>query len=140
MRRILVRRLAALVVALHAVPAMAHGEQRDPPFINLTTDDAHRANMAPSSFGGNQMQCGHPRRVFHDDRAVLIGGKATATRFAGYRKMHGDLTNEGAVVIGLPCEKHDGVHEPDPLTALEIGHPQLTGAALLRKGARMMTW
>lgn len=44
----------------------------DPLFVNLTTDDSHRANMA-ITFGKNQLERGHRLTIFLNDEGVLIG-------------------------------------------------------------------
>src|SRR5512145_1202915 len=68
----------ALLVGAATAPALAGGS--DPLFVNLTTDEPHRANMG-ITFGRNQHERGHPLTVFLNDKAVLIASKANAGSF-----------------------------------------------------------
>jgi len=131
---------AALVLVLgsFAVPSVAAA--RDPLFINLTSDDPHRANMA-ITFGANQSGRGHPLTVFLNDKGVLVGSKANTSRYTEQQKKLADLMAKGATVLVCPmCMKHYGVAEADLLPGLKIGSPEATGAALFRDGTRTLTW
>ncbi len=112
----------------------------DPLFVNLTTDDAHRADMG-ISFGKNQLERGHPLTIFLNDKGVFIGSKENATKFANHQKMLGELVSKGAVVLVCPmCMKHYGVKEADLLPGLKIGNPELTGGALFKDNTKTLTW
>ena len=52
----------------------------DPLFINMTTDDPHRANMA-LSFGMKQLDLGHPLTVFLNDKGVFVGSTSAPSTF-----------------------------------------------------------
>ena len=107
----------ALVVAV-STPTFA-GDS-DPLFVNMTTDDAHRANMA-ISFGKNQLERGHPLTIFLNDKGVLIGTRANAAAFADQQKALADLLSKGAtVIICQMCMKHYGVEKADLLPGLKI--------------------
>ena len=69
--------IAALLTLGWIGPASAG----DPLFINLTSDESHRANMA-ISFGSNQLQRDHPLTLFLNDKAVAIGSTKNATPYA----------------------------------------------------------
>jgi sulfur relay (sulfurtransferase) complex TusBCD TusD component (DsrE family) len=127
-----------LVVGSIAMPAIAGAT--DPLFVNLTTDDAHRANMG-IVFGKNQLERGHPLTIFLNDKGVLIGAKANARKFADHQKALSDLMSKGAVVLICPmCMKHYGVNESDLLPGLKVGNPELTGAALFKENTKTLTW
>lgn len=129
---------AALLSLGMLLPAYAGGN--DPLFINLTTDDAHRAKMG-IMFGQKQAERGHPLTVFLNDKAVLIGAKAHAEKFQEHQKMLGELISKGAVVIICPmCMKHYGVAETDLLLGLQIGNPEVTGNALFKDHTRTLSW
>lgn len=128
----------ALGASLSAVPARA--ESKDPLFINLTSDDAHRVRMA-LAFGGNQHGLGHGLTVFLNDKGVLVASKANADKFAEQQKMIADLVSKGATVLVCPmCMKHYGVKESDLLPGLVVGNPERTGAALFADNTKTLTW
>jgi intracellular sulfur oxidation DsrE/DsrF family protein len=130
--------LALAVGTLITIPAMAG--TTDPLFVNLTTDEAHRANMG-IGFGGNQLQRGHPLTIFLNDRGVLIGSKAHAGRFAEQQKALTDLMGKGGtVLICSMCMKQHGVNAADLLPGVKVGSPEVTGDALFKENTQTLTW
>ena len=127
-----------LLVGAAGAPALAGG--KDPLFVNLTTDEPHRAGMG-ITFGKNQHARGHPLTIFLNDRAVLIGSKAGAAQFADHQKLLAELMAAGAQVLVCPmCMKHYGVKESDLLPGLRVGNPELTGSLLFKDDTRTLTW
>ncbi len=55
--------LLALALMAGGLTTPALAGDADPLFVNMTTDDAHRANMA-ITFGKAQMERGHPLTIF----------------------------------------------------------------------------
>lgn len=128
----------ALIIGNIATPAFAG--DTDPLFVNLTTDDAHRANMA-ITFGKSQLERGHPLTIFLNDKGVFVGSKSTSAKFGGQQKMLGELLGKGAVVLVCPmCMKHYHVKESDLLPSLKVGNPELTGGALFKDNTKTLTW
>lgn len=112
----------------------------DPLFVNMTTDDAHRANMA-ITFGKYQLERGHPLTIFLNDKGVFVGSKAQAAKYGEHQKALGELMGKGAAVIACPmCMKHYGVETADLLPGIQVGKPELTGAALFKDGTKTMSW
>lgn len=137
----LVKRLllaAALVFGAAAGPALC--ADNSPLFVNMTTDDPHRANMA-ISFSSTQMERGHPLTVFLNDKGVLVGSKANAGKYSAQQKALSDMMAKGAAVIACPmCMQHYGVKEADLLPGIKVGKPELTGAALFKDDTRTLSW
>ena len=111
----------ALAVGLGASPAFA--DDKDPLFINLTVDDAHRVNMA-IAFGKNQLERGHPLTIFLNDRGVLVGSTPKSDQFGDQQKPLGPVIAQGATVIVCPmCMQHYGVQEAELMSGLKVGNP-----------------
>ena len=128
----------ALLAGSVATPAMAG--DADPLFVNLTSDDSHRANMA-ITFGGNQHGRGHPLTVFLNDKAVAIGSKTNSSKFAEHQKALDELMKKGATILICPmCMKHYGIKEADLLPGLKVGSPEVTGGALFKDNTKTLTW
>jgi len=128
----------ALLAGATSLPVVA-GES-DPLFVNLTTDEPHRANMG-ITFGKNQAERGHALTIFLNDRGVLIGSKSNAAKFAAHQKALSELMSKGAVVLICPmCMKQYGVNEADLLPGLKIGNPELLDAALFKGSTKTLTW
>jgi sulfur relay (sulfurtransferase) complex TusBCD TusD component (DsrE family) len=127
-----------LLVGLSSLSAAAGST--DPLFVNLTTDDAHRVEMA-LHFGAMQAKRGHPLTLFLNDKGVLAGSKVNAGRYAEQQKTLTELIGSGVSVIACPlCMKHYGVQEADLLPGIKVGNPELTGNALFKDNTRTLTW
>jgi sulfur relay (sulfurtransferase) complex TusBCD TusD component (DsrE family) len=132
--------LLALVLCIGTIATPAFAGDTDPLFVNLTSDDSHRANMA-ITFGGNQHGRGHALTIFLNDKGVLIGSKVNSTKFADHQKALTELISKGATVLICPmCMKHYDVKESDLLPGLKIGNPELTGGALFKDNTKTLTW
>ncbi len=136
-------RLLAAVVLLAGV--WAHGTSalagpNDPLFINMTTDDSHRAKMA-LVFGSRQMERGHPLTLFLNDKGVRVGSKAHAAQYAEHQKLMRELMGKWAVVLACPmCMEHYQVKAEDLLEGVRQGNPDLTGGQLFQDNTKTLTW
>ena len=129
----------ALVLGGASVPSVIAGDA-DPLFVNMTTDDAHRANMA-ITFGKAQFERGHPLTIFLNDKGVFVGSKVQASRYTDHQQALSELINNGATVIACPmCMEHYGVKETDLLPGIKVGKPELTGGALFKDDTKTLTW
>lgn len=129
----------ALALMVSSIATVFAGDS-DPLFVNLTTDDAHRADMG-ISFGKNQLERGHPLTIFLNDKGVFIGSKGNAVKFADHQKMLGELMSKGATVLICPmCMKHYGVKESDLLSGVKVGNPDLTGSFLFKDNTKTLSW
>lgn len=128
----------ALITGGLMAPVLASDD--DPLFINLTTDDPHRANMG-LTFGKNQLERGHPLTIFLNDKGVFVGAKANAATFGEHQKMLAAMIDKGVLVLVCPmCMKHYGVAEADLIPGARVGNPELTGGALFKDDTRTLSW
>ena len=112
----------------------------DPLFINLSTDELHRSTMA-INFGKHHSANGHPLTIFLNDKAVMLGVKAGATKFSDQQQALSEVIASGALVIMCPmCLKQAGYAETDLLPGIKIGGPKMTGDALFKDGTKTMSW
>jgi sulfur relay (sulfurtransferase) complex TusBCD TusD component (DsrE family) len=138
--KLLSRLMLTLSLLAGLVTGTALAGETDPLFVNLTTDDAHRANMA-IAFGKNQFERGHPLTIFLNDKGVFLGSKAKTDTFGDQQKALEGLMAKGATVIVCPmCMKHYGVTEADLMPGLKVGNPELTGGALFQDDTKSLTW
>jgi predicted peroxiredoxin len=129
---------AALLLAPLTGPATAGST--DPLFVNLLTEDVHRARMAVA-FSKNQLELGHPVTFFFNDKGVLILSKKRSKTYGEHQKLIGELQAKGAVVLACPmCMKHYGVKDSDLIEGVKIGNPELTGGALFKDNTKTLTW
>jgi sulfur relay (sulfurtransferase) complex TusBCD TusD component (DsrE family) len=112
----------------------------DPLFINLSTDELHRSTMA-INFGKHHSANGHPLTIFLNDKAVMLGVKAGATKFSDQQQALSEVIASGALVIMCPmCLKQAGYAEVDLLPGVKMGSPKITGDALFKDGTKTMSW
>ncbi len=130
--------VSALIFGFSSVPAIAG--DTDPLFVNMTTDDSHRATMA-IKFGKSQLDRGHPLTIFLNDAGVLVGSKSNASRYNEQQKTLKEAMSKGAVVIACPmCMKHYGVKKANLLPGIQVGNPELTGTALFKGNTKTLSW
>ena len=132
--------LLAFALFMGTIVSHAFAGDADPLFINLISDEPHRAEMA-LTFGGNQHSRGHALTIFLNDRAVLVASTANAGKYSKHQQKLSDLLEEGAtVLICAMCMNFYGVEEADLLPGVEIGNPELTGGALFKDSTKTLTW
>lgn len=139
MRKIVYVLVALLMVAGAFISTGVAGD-KDPLFINLTTDDPHRANMG-ITFGKSQFGLGHPLTIFLNDKGVFVASKVNAPRFSDHQKELAELANKGATIIVCPmCMKHYGFQQADLVEGLQVGKPEVTGPALFKDNTIALSW
>lgn len=130
--------LALIAGMAAAIPAIA-GDQGSL-FVNLTSDESHRADMA-LTFSKNQLERGHPVTVFLNDRGVFVGAMSHAEKFKGQQQALAELMAKGAVVIVCPfCAKHYGIETANLIEGAKVGNPDLTGGLLFKEDTKTLTW
>ena len=131
---------AAVIAVLATLSLSALAGANDPLFINLTTDDVHRSNMA-ITFGKHHSGNGHPLSIFLNDKGVILGVKAGSEKYAAQQKELTEIISKGGLVIICPsCLKNAGYTEADLLAGVKLGSPKLTGDALFKDGTKTMSW
>ena len=131
-----------LALAFLAAAAVMSPASADPGslFVNLTTDDGHRVEMA-TGFSAAMLERGHPVALWLNDKGVLVVSKQHAARFAEQQKALTDLMAKGAQVIVCPsCLKHHGIAESDLIAGVKLGNPELTSGLLFKDDTRTLTW
>lgn len=137
---LILRTLLIAVVLSLPLTAPAHASDNGSLFVNLTTDDVHRANMA-LAFSKAQMDLGHPITVWLNDKGVFLGDADSGEKLGEPQAKLRSLIADGAQVIACPmCMKHYGVTESRLIEGIKVGKPDMTGAALFRDGAKTLSW
>ena len=134
-------RIKSVIAAiLITVSSAAFSGTNDPLFINLSTDELHRSSMA-INFGKHHSASGHPLTIFLNDKAVMVGVKAGATKFSDQQQALSEVISSGALVIMCPmCLKQAGFTEADLIPGVRLGGPKITGDALFKDGTKTMSW
>ena len=128
----------SLIFAVFASPAIAGAN--DPLFVNLLTDDGHRASMA-ITFSKNQFDRGHALTIFFNDKGVRIVSKAKSAKYAQQQQALAEMIGKGATVLVCSmCMKHYRVKEADLIAGAKVSNPELTGGALFKDNTKTLTW
>ncbi|QWD95131.1 DsrE family protein [Polynucleobacter sp. MG-Unter2-18] len=131
---------AGVMTLLISLSLSVFAGANDPLFINLSTDELHRSTMA-INFGKHHSANGHPLTIFLNDKAVMLGVKAGATKFSDQQQALSEVISSGALVIMCPmCLKQAGFTEADLIAGVRIGSPKVTGDALFKDGTKTMSW
>jgi sulfur relay (sulfurtransferase) complex TusBCD TusD component (DsrE family) len=131
---------AGVMTLLTSLSLSVFAGANDPLFINLSTDELHRSTMA-INFGKHHSANGHPLTIFLNDKAVMMGVKAGATKFTDQQQALSEVISSGALVIMCPmCLKQAGFTEADLIAGVRIGSPKVTGDALFKDGTKTMSW
>ncbi len=127
--------LAAVPLGL---PVIAGND--DALFVNLTTNEAHRSNMA-IGFSKAQLERGHPLTIFLNDEGILLASKTNAAQYREQQTILLAIIEKGGVVIACPaCMKQYGVSESDLLDGIKVGNPELTGEKLFGDDTKTLSW
>ena len=135
-----IRSAALSLLMFSFVASSALAGDREPLFVNATTDDPRRAETA-LVFSKNQLDRQHPVTIFLSDRAVHIASKANARLFKEQHALLNKLMEEGASVFVCDvCLKSYGVAEKDLLPGIKLSNPELMDAALFKEGTKTLSW
>jgi len=114
-------------------------------FVNLTSDDIHRAGMA-ISFAQSVLQNGHKATIFLNINGVRIATNNIPQHINGItdkslQEMLQEFIAQGGTVIACPsCLKLAGVGEDELMEGVIIGSPQVTQPLLFADDVRVMSW
>ncbi len=108
-------------------------------FVNLTSVDPHRVEMA-LNFAEAAAKRGNTVTVFLNIESSRIAVKDDP-KYAPSRANLEDAMKAGVKVIACPmCMKHVGVKEADLVSGVQMGNPDLTQGALFAPDTRTMSW
>jgi hypothetical protein len=132
--------ITCLPVCLLALATVCQAGDSDPRFVNLSSDDGHRTLMA-ISFGKNQLQRGHPRTVYRNDKAVRIASKKEGGTFAKQQALLQQIVaKDGTVLVSPMCSQKSGVAASDFLDGVKLTNLDTIGAALFTDNTRTLSW
>ncbi len=129
-----------MMVVLAGFSQIAKAGSSDPLFVNLTTDDNHKANMA-IAFSLEQLKHGHPVTIYINSQAVRIVNKANSSRYAMQQQKLTELASKGGTVfVCQVCEKFLKFQESDLIPGVKLSTADLVSAALFRDNTKTLSW
>ena len=131
---------ALSVICCLLFTATAFAKDKESLFINMTSDDAHRSEMA-IGFGKGQLERGHPLTIFLNDKGVLVASTANSAKHTVAQNMLASLIEKGAsIIVCQTCMAHYGVKQDALIKGAQLSTPELSGQALFKENSRSLSW
>jgi sulfur relay (sulfurtransferase) complex TusBCD TusD component (DsrE family) len=131
--------LSVLLTIATISPSMA-ASKKDPLFVLLTSNDAHRTKMA-LGMSNNQFVKGHPLTIYLVDQGVMVGSTRFQHRYVEHQNMLKSIIEKGGeVYICKMCMDQYGVVEGDLIKGLKYANPDAMGDAIFRPGTQTLSW
>lgn len=132
--------VSAAAVETPAVPLATESGAKAALFINLTTSDPHRLNMA-IGFAINQLKRGHKVTIFANDQGVKMLPAQGDAALTEPRAALAALLAAGGTVLACPtCTKHFALDPATYLSGVVVSNPEMTENALFAVDTRTLSW
>ncbi len=136
----LLRLLVIVMIVLAGFGQVTMARSSDPLFVNLTTDDNHKANMA-IAFSMEQLKHGHPVTIYINSQAIRIVNKANNKRYAMQQQKLAELASKGGTVLACPvCEKFLKFQESDLIPGVKFSTANSVAEALFKDNTKTLSW
>jgi predicted peroxiredoxin len=136
----LLRLLVIIMVVLAGFGQVALAGSSDPLFVNLTTDDNHKANMA-IAFSMEQLKHGHPVTIYVNSQAIQIVNKANSKRYAMQQQKLTEFASKGGTVLACRvCEKFLKFTESDLIPGVKLSTANSVAEALFKDNTKTLSW
>ena len=135
----LLRILVVLAIILAVLVPVASAGNADPLFVNLTSVDHHKANMA-IGISREMLKHGHPVTIYLNCQAVQIINKKNP-EFALQQKKLGEFIAKGGTVLVCPvCEKYLRINHADMIPGVQKSNAKVVDQALFRPNTKTLSW
>ena len=128
-----------LAIVLAGLVHVVSAGSSDPLFVNLSTNDRHRANMA-IALSKEMLKHGHPVTIYLNSQAVQMVNKNNA-EYAMQQKKLGEFISKGGTVLVCPvCEKFLHINQADLIPGVQISNANAVDQALFRPNTKALSW
>jgi predicted peroxiredoxin len=135
----LLRILVVLIIVLAGLVHVVSAGSSDPLFVNLSSDDHHRANMA-IALSREMLKHGHPVTIYLNSQAVQIANKNNA-EYAMQQQKLVEFINKGGTVLVCPvCEKFLHINQADLIPGVQLSNANAVDQALFRPNTKTLSW
>jgi predicted peroxiredoxin len=130
---------AVLVIILAGLVSVASAASSDSLFVNLSTNDHHKANMA-IAMSKELLKHGHPVTIYINSEALQIVNTKN-TEYAMQQKKLGEFINQGGTVLVCPvCEKFLHVNQADLVPGVRLSNIKAIEQALFGPNTKTLSW
>jgi predicted peroxiredoxin len=135
----LLRILVVLAIILAGLVQVVSAGGSDPLFVNLTSNDHHKANMA-IALSKEMLKHGHPVTIYVNCQAVQLVNKNNP-EYAMQQKKLGEFIAKGGTVLVCPvCEKFLRINQADLLPGVQMSNANAVDQALFRPNTKILSW
>ncbi len=133
------RILVVLAIVLAGLVHVASAGSADPLFVNLSTNDHHKANMA-IALSTEMLKHGHPVTIYINSEALQIVNTKNSEYVMQQKKL-GEFVSKGGIVLVCPvCEKFLNVNQADLVPGVQLSNAIKVDQALFRSNTRTLSW
>ena len=132
------RLLVVFAIVLAGLGQVALARSADPLFVNLSTDDNLRANMA-IAISKEMLKQGHPVTIFLNSQAVQIADKNNPRYAMQQQKLGEFISKGGKVYIDQTCSEFLHVNRGLCVPGAQFLDPDVP-KALFKPNTRTLSW
>ncbi len=135
----LLRLLVVLAIVFTGLGQIAAAAGSDPLFVNLSTNDNHRANMA-IALSKEMLKQGHPVTIYINSQAAQIVDK-TNPRYAMQQQKLTEFISKGGTVLVCPvCQQFLHLNQNNLLPGVRFSTADAVAQALFRENTKTLSW
>jgi|WetSurMetagenome_2_1015567.scaffolds.fasta_scaffold120635_2 predicted peroxiredoxin len=135
----LLRILVVLAIILAGLVQVASAGSSDPLFVNLTSDDNHKANMA-IGIAREMLKHGHPVTIYVNSQALQIVNRKNLQYAMQQKKLTEFISKGGTVLVCPVCTKFLRFNQADLIPGVQMSNANLVDQALFRPNTRTLSW
>jgi predicted peroxiredoxin len=135
----LLRILLILAIVLAGLVPVVSAGSSDPIFVNLTSTDHHKANMA-IALSREMLKHGHPVTIYLNCQAAHIVNKKN-TEYAIQQQKLAEFINKGGTVLVCPvCERFLHINHADLLPGVQLSNAVVVDRILSKENTKTLSW
>jgi predicted peroxiredoxin len=133
------RILVVLAIVLTGLVHVASAGSSDPFFVNLSTNDHHKANMA-IALSQEMLKHGHPVTIYLNSQAVQMANKNNAEYVMQQKKLVEFINKGGTVLVCPVCQKFLHIDQADLIPGVQLSNAIKVDQALFRPNTKTLSW
>jgi predicted peroxiredoxin len=135
----LLRLLVVFAIILAGLGQVASAGGADPLFVNLATDDNHKANMA-IALSKEMLKQGHPVTIYLNSQAVQIADRSNPRYAMQQAKLTEFISKGGTVLVCPVCEQFLHLNQSNLVPGVQLSTADKVSQALFRENAKTLSW
>ncbi len=135
----LLRLLAVLAIVLAGLGQAASAADSEPLFVNLSTENTLKANMA-IALSKEMLEQGHPVTLYINSQAVIIADRSEPRYAVQQAKLAEFLRRGGTVLVCPVCDQVLHLDPRNLIPGVQFSTAGKVSQALFREHTRTLSW